>query len=113
MSFSFNDFQQSIRNNACGVTLDWQRQESGDELCQWLWGRPVVGVLAEKTEEELLALASEISNLAEQANLIAVDPKAVGMNLPNEIAILPNCPFRPKTCLGRHIAASGTSRIST
>ena len=113
MSFSFTEFHSSISQEACGLTLDWQRTSSGEELCQWLWGRPITKNLLGKSQEELLAIGAEVSKSAVSANLLPVDPHEVGMNLPNETAVIDNCPFRPESCPGDHVVVSGTGRIKT
>ena len=112
LSFSFDQFHKTISDKACGVTLDWQRLPDGVEVCQWLWGRPVSGDLLNKSHEELLEEALVITQSAELSNLIPHNPVSLGLNLPNEAAVLDACPFRPGDCAGSHLVVSGSAQIS-
>ena len=110
--FSFNNFHEEVSQGACGLTFDWQKLSDGKEICQWLWGRPVTHDLAQLPEAQLLEVAKRIPEAAYKNNLVPVDPISVGLNLPNEIAVLEQCPFRPGECNGQHIVASGAGLIT-
>jgi hypothetical protein len=111
--FSFNLFHKIVSPGACGLTLDWQKLSNGNEICQWLWSRPVIEEIASLPEAQLLELGSTVPETAKQLNLLPVDPQMVGLNLPNEVAVLDHCPFNADSCTGKHIVASGSGIISS
>ena len=93
------------------MTIDWQRLPDGTQLCQWLWGRPVTAEIEQLPHSGLLKLAEEVVQTAHALNIRQVDPLSVGLNLPNEMAVLDTCPFRPDDCVGKHVVASGAGII--
>lgn len=111
MGFSFSDFHQAVSSEACGMTIDWQRLPNGTQLCQWLWGRPVSAEISNLPHSVLLDLAAEVVRTAHSHSLQEVDPQAVGLNLPNDTAVMESCPFRPGECSGKHVVASGAGII--
>lgn len=109
--FSFNTFHESISSDACGITLDWQKLTDGTEVCQWLWSRPVTDELEKLPESQLVEIGNAVPVIAKQQHLLPVEPHEVGLNLPNEVAVLDYCPFKADICLGKHIVASGSGII--
>lgn len=109
--FSFNSFHESISSHACGITLDWQKLTNGVEVCQWLWSRPVADELEKLPESQLIEIGNAVQEIAKQHHLQPVEPLEVGLNLPNEVAVLDSCPFKAESCLGNHIVASGSGII--
>jgi len=64
------------------------------------------------SETQLIEIGSTVPNIAQQQHLLPVDPQEVGLNLPNEVAVLESCPFNAENCFGKHIVASGSGIIT-
>lgn len=97
--------------HACGVTIDFIGRESSDPKLQWALAFPL-----ERHEESLCVnfldvLRKDLNELGMQH----VDdmPKDGDVRLPNRFALEQVCPYRPDSCLGEHLLASGIGLIST
>lgn len=89
----------------CGLTIDIVGDSQlGSEL-QWVLAVPV----AERSTEERLEFVESLRSDLEAHGLQSVesdhfDPAAT---LNNGVAIEPSCPYRPESCPGDHVIATG------
>lgn len=91
--------------HGCGLTIDIVGDSQLSSELQWVLALPV----AERSAEERLRLIESLRNDLEGHGLQFVesdhfDPAAA---LGNGTAIEPNCPYRPESCLGDHVIATG------
>ena len=97
-----------LDEGGCGWTLDVQ-QSNPAKIVQWLWAAPVAQLGKELAPHQVgLNLGSQIQNLG----LTLVKPNHVTTHLPNQVEILEKCPFRPESCRGDHVVASGTGTLT-
>lgn len=89
----------------CGLTIDIIGDSQLSSELQWVLAVNVAG----RSGEDRLGLIDSLRNDLEEYGLQVVgsdhfDPAAA---LRNEAAIESKCPYRPDSCLGEHVVATG------
>ncbi len=97
-------------SGACGVTIDVIGDSQLSSEFQWVIAYP----LGSRNEESASGKIETLRNDLEGAGLIPVDQIHLDHNsaLPNGISLETVCPFRPDSCNGDHLLATGHGIIS-
>lgn len=98
------------KETACGITIDIVGDSNLSSELQWVLAFPVVKNDVEVAVSNIDSLRADLHSKGFQpVESLHLEPTA---KLPNGLAVEPVCPYRPDSCLGEHIIASGHGLIS-
>jgi hypothetical protein len=100
MNNFFSSFSKSIPQG-CGLTIDAHRTKEDIDVIQFLWAAPLDSC-------DPVEVQSNVSNAAQESGFIPETNISHSTHLPNETAVLDNCPFQPDACEGKHLVISGS-----
>lgn len=89
----------------CGCTVDWHKGDTDGRVVQWLWAKPA------QSSQELTEVSRLVTRLEAVTRFTPGNTAPFSTNLPNEVAVLEDCPFQRENCSGTHVVASGSGRL--
>lgn len=108
MSDFLSRFGQALVNLGCGITVDAHKTQNSFDVVQYLWAAPLDSL----DNQNVDSVISQVLSAARSAGFEAADVTPHVTHLPNETAVLENCPFQPGMCSGEHLVITGSGKAS-
>lgn len=98
------------KSRGCGLTVDIVGDAQISSEFQWVIAIPVDTRFVNDGLNAVESLRSELTSNG--LHIVPSEHHDPAAKLPNGIALEPTCPYRPDTCVGEHIIATGHGLLS-